>query len=597
MLKKRIEEDLKKAVEDLGYSVTDIVLTSSKNPLFGDYSTNIALQLAKQRSSNDKQSPQEIAKKIIGNLGNLSYLSNLEIAGGGFINFFLKDETLLSNLGSLSNLSLQKKNHEKVMVEFTDPNPFKEFHIGHVFSNAVGESLARLFEARGDVVWRANFFGDVGMHVAKAIYGILNKLKREDLTFRDLEKMPLSERIKFMGQAYVLGAAAYEEDRPKEEMEKLNLLIFVAAQQYWQEAKGWEPRVDYRKHINHIDEEELKEIKNIWITGRKWSLEYFETIYQLLGTKFDGYYPESLTGEWGYNFVLEGLKKGIFETSEGAIIYRGEKHGLHTRVFINKLGLPTYETKDIGNAPHKYSEFKYDKSVIVTANEINEYFKVVIAAMKEVNPDLGRKTIHLGHGVVRLKSGKMSSRTGTVFTLEELFEIVKSKIAALLKDFPDSEKEQTINKVSIGAIKFAMLKHQPEVDTIFDIEKSVALEGDSGPYIQYTYARARSVLRKNLSDLSDSSNLSKLEAEERQILQKIEYFDGVVEEAIQSLHPNIIASYLLELAANFNLFYQKYRILDAGEGKKDFRLSLTNTVANILKQGLFLLGIEAPERM
>ncbi len=489
------------------------------------------------------------------------------------------------------------KGEEKIILEFTDQNPFKEFHIGHVFSNTVGESLSRLFENSGAIVWRGNFFGDVGMHVAKAIYGIRKKTVNENLNFDDLGNKPLVERIKFMGQAYALGAAAYEEDNAaQEEMKKLNLLIFVAAQEYWKEVKNLEPKVDYRKYTGGIDEALLKEVKHLWSTGRGWSLEYFETIYLILGTKFDGYYPESLTGEVGYGLVMEGLKKGIFEESEGAVVYKGEKYGLHTRVFINKLGLPTYETKDIGNAPLKYSEFEYDKSLIVSANEIDEYFKVVLAAMKEVNPQLGQKTIHLGHGVVRLTGGKMSSRTGKILTFDELLEAVSKKIEPLVSD--NVRGDDVVKKVGVGAIKFAMLKHQPQMDTIFDLDKSVALEGDSGPYVQYTYARAKSLL-KNAEGMEkiDDKKIDSLEKEERQLLKRLEYFQGAVEEATQSLHPNVIASYLLELASDFNLFYQKHRILDAKDNKKALRLSLTRAVAMVLKHGLHLLGIEAPERM
>lgn len=601
MIKNRILEDLKRVIEDLGYQTTDIVCSIPKNSNFGDYSTNVALQLAKLQPSTTKQSPVEIANEIVDRLqvteDSDHYLEKIEVAGGGFINFFLKDEELLKNLKQ-NNITIPQSKREKVMVEFTDPNPFKEFHIGHVFSNAVGESLSRLFEFSGATVWRANFFGDVGMHVAKAIYGIQKKLQEDKLTFSDLEDKPLKERIKFMGQAYAVGATVFEEDKQaQEEMKRLNLLIFVAAQEHWQEAKDWKPRVDYRKYLPNIDERELAEIKKMWVVGRQWSLDYFEDIYKLLGTKFDGYYPESLTGEWGYDFVLEGLKKGIFEESDGAIVYRGEKHGFHTRVFINKLGLPTYETKDIGNAPLKYSEFAYDKSLIVTANEITEYFKVVISAMKEVNPKLGVKHQHLGHGVVRLPEGKMSSRTGKILTFDELFETVKSKIEAQLLDFDPEEKEQVLNIVSVGAIKFAMLKHNPAVDTIFDIDKSVALEGDSGPYLQYTYARARSILRKGSQMDKVDPKVDSLEKEERQVLQRIEYFEGVAKEALESLHPNVVASYLLELAADFNLFYQKHRIIDAEANKKELRIALVTSVSSILKQGLYLLGIEAPERM
>lgn len=592
MLKQRLEEDLKKAVTNLGFPATDIVISIPKAVIFGDYSTNLALQLAKLQEADSKQSALEIANKILSHLGDLSYLSKAEIAGGGFINFFIKDQTLLSNLSSLGRP--QKKTHEKVMVEFTDPNPFKEFHIGHVFSNAVGESLSRLFEFSGSEVRRVNYFGDVGMHVAKSIWGLREQLKEKKLTLAELEKKSLKERLEFLGSSYVKGAQAFESEA-QNEIKKINLLIYIVAQKYLEETEQFTPQADYKSLVEFTDVE-LDEVRKLFEAGRKWSLDYFETVYAILGTKFDGYYPESIVGEYGLKQVLKHIQDGIFVKSEGAIIFEAEKMDLHNRVFINSLGLPTYEAKELGLAFKKYQDYQYDKSIIVTGNEINEYFKVLMLALNKVYPDIARKTIHIGHGMVRMVGGKVSSRKGNVLTFDELFETVKSKIEPILKDFGTEEKEQILNMVAVGAIKFAMLKHQPEVDTIFDIDKSVALQGDSGPYIQYTYARAKSVLRKSLSNLSILSNLS-LEKEERQILQKIEYFDEIVKEATESLHPNVIATYLLDLSSSFNLFYQKHRIINASEEKRQLRLALTSAVSIILKQGLYLLGIEAPERM
>lgn len=605
MVKQKILEDLKKAVKDLGYPATDIVLSIPKNFSFGDYSTNVALQLTKQPVGNGKQTPDEIAKKIIerlqvtplrqgfaGRAGySGQYLEKVEVVNG-FINFFIKNDILMENVSRIcrnqifegGNLPAGKAGlkNKKILVEFTDPNPFKEFHIGHVFSNTIGESICRLLEAQGATVKRADYFGDVGMHVAKSIWGMQKKMKKEKIKIKNLEAKSSKERVKFLGEAYALGAKAYEEEREaQEEIKKINSRVYA--------------------HIKAASPQ-LEEIEELFEKGRKWSLDYFETIYSKLGTKFDLYYPESAVGEHGMKIVKEHMDDGIFEQSEGAVIFPGEKYGLHRRVFINSLGLPTYEAKELGLAVKKHQDFAYDQSIVVTGNEINEYFKVLLAALSQIAPELAASTRHIGHGMVRVPSGKLSSRTGKVLTFEWLFDEVKKKVTDLMEKSPTSkdinkeEKQQIADIVSIGAIKFALLKSSPHMDVVFDLEKSVSLEGDSGPYIQYTYARAKSVLKEANFEYSAIAAPEDLETEERSLLQKIDYFEVFAEEAAKNFAPNTLAEYILGLAKAFNLFYQKHRIIKSGE-KQEFRLALTYSVAFVLKQGLYLLGIKAPERM
>jgi arginyl-tRNA synthetase len=613
MLKQRILEDLKKAVEDLGYDATDIVCSIPKSSEFGEYTTNVALQLAKQKEGSRKQNPVEIANEIVEKLKNLEandYLERMEVVNG-FINFYIKPEALLSSLHKVCDYSnlvnpeveLEGSDKKKIMVEYTDPNPFKAFHIGHLFTNTVGESLARLLEATGGDVKRVNYYGDVGMHVAKSIWGMIQKLEKEGITLKELEKKDLSERIEFLGQAYASGASAFEEDKT-DEIKDLNRLVYIASQQYMAETSDYEPEIDYAKDIK-LDHIKLKTVKNLYAKGRQWSLEYFETIYQTLGTKFDYYYPESTVGEFGIKTVKDHLEDGTFKESEGAIIFPGEQFGLHNRVFINSMGLPTYEAKELGLAIRKYQDFKYDQSIVITGNEINDYFKVLMMALSQIEPDLAKKTTHIGHGMLRMTEGKMSSRTGNVITFEWLYEEIKKQIEKLMEEkFSAEEKEQIIRIVSIGALKFTLLKHQPTSDFIFDLKASVSLQGDSGPYIQYSYARAKSVLRNAKfnydletphSDVHPKEVDGELEKEERELLQKIEHFPTIVEDAALSLHPNIIATFLLEMSSLFNLFYQKHQII-LGD-KTELRLAITCAVAIVLKQGLYLLGIEAPERM
>ncbi|OHA77308.1 MAG: arginine--tRNA ligase, partial [Candidatus Wildermuthbacteria bacterium RIFCSPLOWO2_02_FULL_47_9c] len=334
MIVKELERLVLEAVETLGGPpIQAVVFERSQYAEHGDYSTNVALALGQLL----KRAPREVAESMVSAMRSKvdakGPIEKIEVAGPGFINFFLSKEYLF---GELNEVLKKKEAYAKsfswkgkrVMVEFTDPNPFKEFHVGHLYSNIVGESLCRLFEAQGARVRRVNYQGDVGLHVAKAIWG----MRQHGISMQDLEKKTLSERVRFLGRSYAAGSAAYgEQEEARRDIEALNAKIF---------ARDASVREMYEK-------------------GKKWSLEYFETMYKRLGTKFSAYYFESQVGKIGLGIVEEGLKKGIFEKSQGAIVFPGEKYGLHTRVFVNAQGLPTYEAKELGLAPTKYKDFKY----------------------------------------------------------------------------------------------------------------------------------------------------------------------------------------------------------------------------------------------
>jgi len=658
---------------DSSVKLENIHLEHPENEEHGDYSSNIAMAMfskiknEKLKSKNDNvkfkikrfKSPLELAEAIVKTINNklstINHLNRVKAVPPGFINFWLSKEWLgkqvervLKEKDGFGRLDILKA--KKIMVEFTDPNPFKEFHIGHLYSNSVGESLSRLFEALGAIVKRANYQGDVGMHVGKSIWGLIRKIKNEKLKskndnaklkidrskLRKLEEKSLTERVNFLGQAYALGASAFEKDKKaQEEIKDLNYYVYLVGQENLEKEKDWQPQVDYKQYIEG-KEFDLSEIRELYNKGRKWSLDYFEMLYKRLGTKFDYYFFESLAGEYGFKIVQDYLKKGVFEKSEGAVVYKGEKHGLHTRVFINSLGLPTYEAKDLGLALVKYKEFPYDQSFNITGNETDAYFKVVLAALKEVNRPLWEKTAHLSHGMVRLPEGKMSSRTGKVLTGEWLLDEVKRRIK---KAFPEVD-EQRAEVIAVGAVKYALLKSSIGRDVVFDFEKSLSLEGDSGPYLQYTYARAQSVLRKSQipkSKFQANSKIQisnyKLNSEENILLRTIYKFPEVVKEAGENYAPNLICNFLFDLAQKFNGFYNKHRILELAKQStnqlinqstnypintnknqitdkpnnqtikqqkneiRDFRLALTAATAQILQNGLNLLGIKTLERM
>ncbi len=566
MVKEQISQDLKKAVEDLGYKVSDTLLYIPKNFDFGDYSTNIALQLAKEKSENGKQPASEIANKILQAFGKPNYLEKAEVVGNGFINFFIKNEILvkeLDNAGKLQPL-MPKQN---ILIEYGHVNPLKEIHIGHLRTFILGESLSRLMESIGYKVFRANYQGDIGLHIAKAIWGI----KELGLPTQQLS---LEEKANFMGRSYAKGNEAYEQDpQAKQDIERINLDL-------------------YNK------KEELREVYSL---ARQWSLDYFEPIYKLLGIKYDRCFFESEVYERGKELALENVGK-VFEKDNGAVIFPGEKYahlpngqGLHNRVFVTSADNPTYEAKEIGLAMLEYEAFPYDLSVHVVAREQEGYFKVVIKAIERLFPDLEGKKYHLSYGLVDLREGKMSSRTGNVVTVDDLVKVVSERVREVMKKGGLEIDQDVVQKVALGAIKFSYLKYSPAPDIVFDLEESVSLQGDSGPYVQYTNARIQSVLRKAPSFTSATQTQADFNRQERLIARHLLYFAQVVEEAAVSYHPNLLAAYLVELSKLYNLFYQQCRII--GSDKEELRLVISQSVGQVLERGLKLLGIEAPERM
>src|SRR3989344_865123 len=471
-IEKIIRDLITSAIGDLNLSPTDFVIERPDNLARGDYATNIALVLAKVTGQAPLALAQRIAEKLKASPLEFPkarpWLERIEVATPGFINFFLTREFFADEVSQMIEQGDKYgagtiKTGRKIMVEYTDPNPFKEFHVGHLMSNTIGESISRLIESQGAEVKRVCYQGDVGLHVAKSIWAAL-KNKPNDIT--DWAK------------CYATAAQSYEADETaKQEINEINKRIY---------------------------DQSNSEINALYGAGRKLSLVYFETIYKRLGTKFDYYFFESESGLVGQKLVEDNLGK-IFESSDGAVIFRGEKYaapvggqGLHTCVFLNSEGLPTYEAKELGLAKLKFEQYPYGESIVITGNEVTGYFAVLKKVLELIFPDLAKKTKHLPHGMLRLATGKMSSRTGSVITVESLLTEVKAvanqKVA--VRDFDAGERERVAEAVAIGAIKYSILKQSPGRDIIFDLAKSLSLAGDSGPHLQYSYVRARAVMEK-----------------------------------------------------------------------------------------------------
>lgn len=561
-MKEVITTAILETLAQLGLPQVPFAVEHPADTVNGDYACNLAMVLGKQVG----KSPREVAEELKAALENqIEYVDRIEIAGPGFLNFYLTRDFFSAEIKRANTLGeTWGKNDlwagKKVLVEYTDANPFKEFHIGHLFTNAVGESIARLFMMNGAETKRINYQGDVGLHVAHAVWGMAKLGINPDTDFSARE----------LGRAYALGATTYKTD----------------------ETVALEIKAINKKIYDRSD----TEINTLYDKGRAVSLQYFETVYEVIGTAFDASFFESESGIKGKELVL--AHENIFVESEGAQVFKGEEYGLHTRVFLNKEGLPTYEAKELALAQMKEDVLgSYDLSIISTANEVNEYFKVLKKAMSFIYPDLAAKTEHIGHGMVRLASGKMSSRTGDVISAIDFIDEVAIAAKQKMAREGDSEPDEVLaREVAIAAIKYATLRGSILQNSIFDKEKALSFEGDSGPYLQYTHARITSVLEKAAqAELQSSVALAPehVYGVERLVYQ----FPEVIEAALLERAPHKVTGYLTELASAFNTFYAHEKIVDRDDTYAPYKIALAQAVQTTLKNGLWVLAIKAPNKL
>jgi len=550
-----IREALSKALGEAG-----ITLAPSEVPLefpaelsHGDYASGVSLAKAKEAGI----SPRALAEKLVASMGTIEGVSKIDIAGPGFINFSLSGESVARTTEEARQEPWGRGSAAagKLLVfEYTDPNPFKAFHIGHLMSNAIGEALARTAQFSGAQVVRANYQGDVGVHVACAIWGI-----------KKLGIHP--ESADEFGRAYAAGATAYKEDAAaKGEIDEIN-----------------------KKLYDRSD----AELNALYDTGRKESLAAFEKIYTILGTKFDRYYFESETGPVGKDIVISHSE--IFPESDGARVFRGEEYGLHTRVFLSSKGLPTYEAKELGLEKMKQDEFPAAAAfVIVTANEVSDYFRVVKKAMELIFPDIAKKLVHIAHGIMKLPTGKMSSRTGEVITGEGLLRELADAAKERAKESRADDAEQLAQDIAVGAIKYQILKQDSGKDIVFDRERALSLEGDSGPYLQYAHARTHQIVEKaKAAGVEARTDATAVPNEVARLLVR---FPEIAARTARTYEPHLVTQYLLLVASAFNSWYAQEQILD-GTPAAAHKVAIADAVRATLRNGLWLLGIPAPEKM
>ncbi len=563
MLTDSIIQKLNLALKKIGVENESILLDHPSDSQFGDLTTNIAFKLSKQLKKN----PYQIAQDIVKNLPKNDAVEKVEVVKPGFINFWIRDSQFIKPLEQFSHgefifPTFHFGKNKKLMIEFAHPNTHKLFHIGHLRNISIGESLVRILETVGNQVIRSNYQGDIGLHIAKCLWFIKYKTTKEE--FDTIRKAPVHDRMTFLGKAYAAGQVAYDDEQLKKQITQINGMI-------------------YKREGDVLD---------LWEETKKWSFDYLEEIYKRVYTKFDRLYPESEFDRRGIEICKTAEKKGVLKQSKGALVFDGTPYKLHTRVFINSLGYPTYEGKELALAEKEFSEFgELDKCIHVVTPEQTSFFQVTfkVEELLDVKKFKG-KQFHLAYEWVKLKEGKMSSRTGNVIEAEWLIDKAKEKILGQFKCDKD-----TAEIIAIAAVKYSFLKNGVFSQIAFDFDESISLEGNSGPYLLYTYVRTQSILNKE-KEYRIPKEVT-LNPQERMLAQSLSNYQEVVMIAAKNLSPNLIANYLFDLAQKFSLFYEKCPILKAKESEKNLRLLLTSATAQVIRNGLYLLGIKTVKKM
>lgn len=568
MIKDDILKNYKTGLKKIGVKNPDDNLETPSNPNFGDYAGTAPLRYAKLLNKN----PYDLAIKLKDSIPALDEVKT-EVIKPGFINFTISQSYLINQakkivVNKIKFLPYYLGRNKKIIVEFAHPNTHKLFHIGHLRNIFTGESIVRLLEASGNKVIRANYQGDVGLHIAKCLWSLDKEIQKKGNHFSD--KMALDEKMSLISHHYTEGTRAYENnEQAKKEIIIMNKMIY----------------------------EQNPKIINLLEETKKWSLDYFDQIYKRVDSHFDRLFFESEFSKRGLEIINNSLKQSILEKSQGAIVFNGKKYGLDTRVFLNSIGLPTYEGKELALAEKEFSEFgEIDKCIHVVTPEQTSFFKVTFKVEELLNEkEFKDKQYHLIYEWVKLKTGKMSSREGNVVESNWLLDQIKQKI---LKQYNCDKK--TAEVLALAAVKYSFLKNSTRSVIAFDLKESISIEGNSAPYLIYTFVRCQSVLKKVKNDKIFSSPIDTkidINGEESKLLRMFCQFPEVVRESTINYSPNFIANYLYGLASQFNLFYQKYPILKTEEKNKQLRLLITQATAQIIKNGLYLLGIETVDKM
>jgi len=582
---------IKKAVTTLfEVEIEKVEFQSTRKEFEGDI-TMVLFPLLKQIKSN----PIELGNKIGTYLTeNVNEVKRFNVVSG-FLNIVISDAYYLEFFNTIKNDSqygfIKPKTDDKaVMVEYSSPNTNKPLHLGHVRNNLLGYSVAEIIKASGKKVYKTQIINDRGIHICKSMLAWEKSGQQETPESSGLKG------DKLVGKYYVAFDKAY-----KEEISQL-----ISEGKTEEEAKKQAPIIiEAQKMLLDWEAGDAKVVK-LWEKMNQWVYKGFAETYNNLGVDFDSYYYESNTYLLGKDVVNIGLEKGVFEKDpDGSVWIDLTEDGLDRKIVLRSDGTAVYMTQDIGTAIQRVKDFPDVGGMVYTVgNEQDYHFKVLFLILKKLGFDWSENLFHLSYGMVDLPSGKMKSREGTVVDADDLMEDMTQTAKQLseelgkLEGYSEEEKAKLYKTIGLGALKYYILKVDPKKRILFNPEESVDFAGNTGPFIQYTYARIQSILRKADFDLDKQINDHDLHQKEKELLKQIELYPEIIQNAAQNLSPALIANYTYELVKEYNSFYQTVSILgEENTNKKIFRVQLSKKVSDIIKSAFDLLGIEVPERM
>ena len=587
--------------------------------LYGEAAANLPIQLQKTKREFEghltlvtfpfvktaRKKPEEVGQEIGECLkANCTAVASFNVVKG-FLNLVVAPSAWLSLLNDINadehfGEKAVTSNSPLVMIEYSSPNTNKPLHLGHVRNNLLGWSLSQIMQANGNKVVKTNIVNDRGIHICKSM------LAWQKWGHGETPETSGKKGDHLIGDYYVAFDKHYREEIKMLKAQLMNEGIDEETAE--KRAKEEAPLMMEAREMLVKWEQGDPEVRRLWKMMNDWVYAGFDETYRALGVSFDKIYYESDTYLEGKAKVEEGLKRGIFERKEDGSVWADlSNEGLDQKLLLRSDGTSVYMTQDIGTADMRFRDFPIDKMIYVVGNEQNYHFQVLSILLDRLGFKWGKELVHFSYGMVELPNGKMKSREGTVVDADELIEAMIESAARMsddkvnkLENVSEEERHEIARIVGMGALKYFILKVDARKNMLFNPEESIDFNGNTGPFIQYTYARIRSILRKaeglNIPDqLSEDLPLGAKEAE---LIQKMDEFGAVVVQSGKDYSPSGIANYCYELTKEFNQFYHDYSILhEEDEGKKIVRLMLAKNVAKVIKNGMALLGIEVPERM
>ncbi len=566
-----------------------IQIQETKKEFDGEF-TLVVFPLLKVSSRSPAQTSEEIGQYLLDNYSDIISFNVVK----GFLNLSLSPQSYLRQLQRISvienyGFSEPCDESEKILIEYSSPNTNKPLHLGHIRNNLLGYSLSRILKANGKEVYKTNIVNDRGIHICKSM--LAWKLYGDGET-------PESTGLKgdhLVGKYYVRFDREYKKQQ--EELVKSGMSA--------DEAANKADLIVAAREMLRLWESDDRETVDLWSRMNSWVYKGFERTYADLGVDFDKIYYESDTFRLGKKIISDALKSNkLLVKDDGSVWADLKEAGLDEKLLLRSDGTAVYMTQDLGTAVERYNDYKFDRQLYVVGNEQNYHFQVLTIILKKLGYSWADGIYHYSYGMVELPEGRMKSREGTIVDADDLIaEMIKtagdtSTDLGKLDDFTEEEKYEIYRKVGLGALKYFILKVDPKKNMMFNPAESIDFNGNTGPFIQYTFARINSVLRKSGTIPDGETEVDFLNNKEKDIVIALSRFPAIVREAGENLSPALLANYCYELSRDFNQFYHEYSILNEADKKqRDLRILITALTGKILEKGMWLLGIEMPERM